>query len=295
MSSEETYVQYGVPSDWANNLKNLGISVTTFKVTSKRNLINKYGIPKDQVDFVKQCIVREPIPKNVVQKLLEKSRFVCCLCKGQKGHAYIIHHIIEYSVNQDNSYNNLAVLCPNDHDLAHRRGQALTNKISVEQIIEAKKSWENKVEIENNKIASTKIFNKATSNWKDENIFKELKSYSESDAQYFFGRETEKHELISKIKKYNIVGLFGESGTGKTSLVNAGLIPIFKSEGFICVSVRCLDEPIKRIRKELIKSLKTFIIAEDIIEELATDTFAHLIIQLKSIVEKHNLKQKNWQ
>lgn len=289
MSLAKTYIQYGVPSNWAHKYELIGISTTTFKQTSKKNLIDKYNIPEIQIDFVKNCLVRQPIDDVIVQKLLENSRFVCCLCKGQKSDAYIIHHIVEYSKTKDNRYANLAVLCPNDHDLAHRSGTALTNKISGQQIIEAKNNWEEKVRKENKEKALNKFTTGKTNDWKKANPYKELQSYTESDKEYFFGRKEETEELLTRIYKYNIVGLFGESGTGKTSLVNAGLIPNFKNEGIITISVRCLDEPIKRIREELFRTLKENKISSQAIEELAAiDTFTHLIIQLKSFVDKEN-------
>jgi ASC-1-like (ASCH) protein len=284
MSIEQTYIKYGVPSDWAHEYQLRGISSNTFKNTSKTDLTDKYQIPIAQIDFVKTCLVRKPIEDATIQKLLENSRFTCCLCKGQKSDAYIIHHIIEYSETQDNQYENLAVLCPNDHDLAHRKGITLTNKISDQQIRYAKKNWEEQVKEENRQkalhvpnMAKIGEFNKL-------NPYKELQSYTESDKEFFFGRTEEIQELIKKINKYGIVGLFGESGTGKTSLLNAGFIPDFQESGFATISVRCLDEPIKRIREGLFRILKENRISQSTIDNLAaSDTFAHLIIALRSI------------
>ena len=112
------------------------------------------ALEKSQAKFVKDCLKRTPIDEEIAQQLLERNRYVCCLCKGQKSDAYIIHHITPYAKTQDNSYDNLAVLCPNDHDLAHREGQNLTNKISPEQIKKSKENWEKKVEELNVRIAS---------------------------------------------------------------------------------------------------------------------------------------------
>ncbi|MCX6121704.1 MAG: AAA family ATPase [Ignavibacteriales bacterium] len=289
MSLEKTYIQYGVPSNWAHDYELIGISTTTFKQTSKKNLNDKYKIPPKQVDFVKDCLTREPIDEHTSQTLLERSNFTCCLCKGTKSDSYIIHHIEEYSKSQDNSYNNLAVLCPNDHDEAHKQGKSLTNKITSDNIRKAKAKWQKQVIRENNKKALNKPTRGSIKDWKKVNPYKELQSYTESDKEYFFGRKEEIEELLTRINNYNIVGLFGESGTGKTSLVNAGLIPNFKNEGIITISVRCLDEPIKRIREELFKTLKENKISSQTIEELAAiDTFPHLIMQLKSFVDKEN-------
>lgn len=290
MAIKDTYIQYGVPSNWALEYETLGISATTFKQTTKKNLVNKYSIPESQIETVKNCLTRQPIKDSVAQKLLDNNNFLCCLCKENQGNGYIIHHIVEYSKTQDNSYSNLAVLCLNHHDLAHREGISLTNKISANQIKQAKKKWETQVKKRNSEKAQKKSFNQKINDWGKINPFKELQSYTECDKEYFFGRNVEIEELLARIHKYNIVGLFGESGTGKTSLINAGLIPNFKDEKFITVSVRCLDEPIKRVREELFKTLKENKISSQIIEELAiSDTFSHLIIQLKSVVETENI------
>lgn len=284
MSLEKTYIKYGVPSHWAHEYQLRKISSMTFKVTSKCDLVEKYKVPLEQVDFVKNCLIRQPIDDAVIQKLLENSRFVCCLCKGQKSDAYIIHHITEYSETQDNRYENLAVLCPNDHDLAHRRGTALTNKISEQQIKEAKRNWEEQVEKGNRQKALHELQGAQISELDNLNPYKELLSYTEKDKHFFFGRVEEKDELVKRISKFGIVGLFGESGTGKTSLLNAGFIPDFKEAGFLTISVRCLDEPIKRIREELFRTLREHGIAPQKIDDLgSTDTFAHLIMELGSV------------
>ncbi len=90
MSLVKTYIQYGVPSNWAHEYELIGISTTTFKQTSKNNLIDKYKIPAIQADFVKDCLTREPREEHTSQTLLERSNFTCCLCKGTKSDSYII-------------------------------------------------------------------------------------------------------------------------------------------------------------------------------------------------------------
>lgn len=154
MKRESTYIQYGVPSDWAAQYDSIGLPASTFNATSQKLLISNYAIPKDQVVFVKRCLKRQPIEEDILQTLLEKSRFVCCLCRGQKGTGYIIHHINPYATSQDNDYENLAVLCLTDHDLVHREGQNLTMKITKEMVKKAKRSWEKTVELNDIKQAA---------------------------------------------------------------------------------------------------------------------------------------------
>lgn len=52
-----------------------------------------------------------------------------------------------------------------------------------------------------------------------------LSSFSSGDAEYFFGREQEVETLIRKLQQLHFMALIGPSGAGKTSLVQAGLIP----------------------------------------------------------------------
>lgn len=53
-----------------------------------------------------------------------------------------------------------------------------------------------------------------------------------ADRENFFGREREISELVAKILNYRLVVLFGDSGAGKSSLINAGVVPRLESEGF---------------------------------------------------------------
>lgn len=152
--TEEAYLNYGVPSDWIDNFLDKGLTISTFRSTSKKNLIERYDIADNQIDFVKRCLRRDPIDENTKQTLLENNNYTCCICKGTKSSSYIIHHIEEHSKTQDNGYYNLAVLCPNDHDEAHKQGRSLTNKITPENIRKSKERWEKQVEKENVKKAS---------------------------------------------------------------------------------------------------------------------------------------------
>ena len=103
---------------------------------------------KPEAKHLSRCVKRKPIEIDIVNILLEASNYTCCVCKGVKGQSYIIHHIEEYEKHQDNTYNNLAVLCPNDHDLAHRPG-GLSNDLTSAQVRSAKDKWGAEVELIN--------------------------------------------------------------------------------------------------------------------------------------------------
>jgi DNA-binding CsgD family transcriptional regulator/WD40 repeat protein len=55
--------------------------------------------------------------------------------------------------------------------------------------------------------------------------FKGLACYDVADARYFFGRERLVAELVAKLAGASFVGVVGASGSGKSSVVRAGLVP----------------------------------------------------------------------
>lgn len=144
----DKYVQYGVPNDLAIKYEQLKLSVTNFRNLPLEHLYENYSIDRQEAKMVKRCIKRQPIALSIIDALLYNSNFLCCCCKGMKSDSYIIHHIEEYEISQNNSYENLVVLCPNDHDLAHRPA-GLTNKITPEHLRESKRKWEEEVKVHN--------------------------------------------------------------------------------------------------------------------------------------------------
>jgi WD40 repeat protein len=61
-----------------------------------------------------------------------------------------------------------------------------------------------------------------------ENPFVGLKSMTEADADRFFGRNDEIATLIDKLKLHRLIAVVADSGAGKSSLAQAGLIPAFR-------------------------------------------------------------------
>jgi WD40 repeat protein len=52
-----------------------------------------------------------------------------------------------------------------------------------------------------------------------------LSAYGPGDAQWFFGRERWARELVGRVRSRRFTALFGASGSGKSSLLRAGLLP----------------------------------------------------------------------
>ena len=57
-----------------------------------------------------------------------------------------------------------------------------------------------------------------------------LRPFEEVDAPLFFGRREQTIELLRRLEEHRFVGVVGLSGSGKSSLVRAGLIPALRAD-----------------------------------------------------------------
>jgi hypothetical protein len=67
---------------------------------------------------------------------------------------------------------------------------------------------------------------------KTQNPYPGPRSFEQAECHLFFGRDREVRDLLSLIIAHPVVLLHAQSGAGKTSLLNAGLIPLLMEEGF---------------------------------------------------------------
>ncbi|MCG5236648.1 HNH endonuclease [Xanthobacter oligotrophicus] len=104
-----TFLQYGVSDDLGRRAVAAGLTVTKVRVLNQQDLIHK-GLSEGEAKILKNAASRAPIDEDVLLELLDRSNYLCNCCKGDKGKSFIVHHIEEYSVSQDNSYDNLVVL-----------------------------------------------------------------------------------------------------------------------------------------------------------------------------------------
>lgn len=64
----------------------------------------------------------------------------------------------------------------------------------------------------------------------ENNPYRGLKSFDPEHNEFFFGRQAALKELAEKVNEQPLTVVLGASGTGKSSLVKAGLIPILSSQ-----------------------------------------------------------------
>lgn len=61
--------------------------------------------------------------------------------------------------------------------------------------------------------------------------------YTYDDRDYFFGREREARDLLARVMSQRLVLFYAQSGAGKSSLINARLIPQLREAGFAVLPV----------------------------------------------------------
>ena len=95
-----------------------------------------------------------------------------------------------------------------------------------------------------------------------ENPWLGLASFTEEQRGYFYGRDDEIAELFRLLKRETLTVLFGQSGLGKTSLLQAGLFPQMRQADFLPVYIRLLygeDAPplAAQVKTALLQKIET--------------------------------------
>lgn len=90
-----------------------------------------------------------------------------------------------------------------------------------------------------------------------------LESYNEADSNIFFGRNEEIQQLSSDIFHNIQTVIYGPSGTGKTSIIRAGIFKIARKNGYFPVYIR-LTHGNSNYLKQVIETIESEARAQDI-------------------------------
>jgi WD40 repeat protein len=92
-----------------------------------------------------------------------------------------------------------------------------------------------------------------------------LEQFREEDATFFRGRDAEAEELRRLVRRERLTVLFGLSGLGKSSLLQAGLFPALRAEGCLPVPLRVVyDEGGPSPRAQVLAALSRAAEREDV-------------------------------
>lgn len=105
--------------------------------------------------------------------------------------------------------------------------------------------------------------NHTMSSSSDSPLFIGLQSYTEAQATMFFGRDDEIDRLTNLVKAATLTIVFGKSGTGKTSLLNAGVFPRLRKDYCLPFRIRLQfdeDSPdlVTQIKKTLSEEIDKY-------------------------------------
>ncbi|MBA3534586.1 MAG: CHAT domain-containing protein [Ardenticatenales bacterium] len=88
-----------------------------------------------------------------------------------------------------------------------------------------------------------------------------MKPFTEADAGRFYGREKTVQEMVDRLRLQPFLALIGPSGSGKSSLMHAGLLPelhksrLFPSSEWRVISMRPGPQPLQRMAAMLAQQL----------------------------------------
>ena len=88
-----------------------------------------------------------------------------------------------------------------------------------------------------------------------------LDAYQEASSDFFHGRDEEATELLRLIRLAPLTVLYGKSGLGKTSLLQAGLFPLLRAEHYLPIHLRLdfsggvRESPIEQVMRRLKEEL----------------------------------------
>ena len=92
----------------------------------------------------------------------------------------------------------------------------------------------------------------------EDNPWVGLQEFTEEIQSFFHGREDETESLLNRARRRVLTVLFGQSGLGKSSLLQAGLFPRLRAERFLPVYIRLNYKETATLREQV----KEFITSE---------------------------------
>ncbi len=127
--------------------------------------------------------------------------------------------------------------------------------------------------------------------------YKGLHFFDETDAPLFFGRERLVATLVSHLSEHHLLTLVGASGSGKSSLVRAGLIPALKAcpppqEGMPAWDIQVLtptSHPVEALAASLTHNAPSLLATTTLMDDLARDPRALRVCAHRTVSEGKRL------
>ena len=124
------------------------------------------------------------------------------------------------------------------------------------------------------------------------------KPFTEEDEALFFGRTEEKEQLNTIVQNNKLTVLFGRSGYGKSSLIQAGVVPWFKnSANYKIIEIRfsyssTKKEKVSHLRKQLLDEFKKHIKQNNFLSGLQVNKQSPSLWQLFTTIQWEAKQEK---
>ena len=96
------------------------------------------------------------------------------------------------------------------------------------------------------------------------NPFPGLRPFSIEESHLFFGRENQAEEILLKLSRFRSVTVMGYSGSGKSSLMSCGLVPVLQGgfltetgPNWIVITTRPGNSPISNLTEAIVNHLES--------------------------------------
>ncbi len=121
------------------------------------------------------------------------------------------------------------------------------------------------------------------------NPFPGLRPFDQKDASLFFGRTEQQSELIERLAKNRFLAVIGVSGSGKSSLVRAGLIPRI-NKGYLnswtnwrIARLRPGDQPVAFLANALVGPLRETVLGAEKLKQLFRERGEKALLDLVNV------------
>src|SRR5262249_45264745 len=111
------------------------------------------------------------------------------------------------------------------------------------------------------------------------NPFPGLRPFQEQEDYLFFGREEQTAELLSLLRQHRFLAVVGTSGSGKSSLVRAGLLPALHG-GTMAQAGSAWEVIVLRPGGDPIDNLARALLAADLYDALDAESLPRLVATL---------------
>lgn len=115
-----------------------------------------------------------------------------------------------------------------------------------------------------------------------------LRYFDTSDTKLFFGREILTGELLARVQKEPFLAIVGASGSGKSSVARAGLIPAWKAEknGLVYV-ITPMSHPLESIAASLTRESESVTATSTLMDDMMKDTRSLRLYVRKLLAVSH--------